>query len=134
VKIKSPAWYARLKQRAGRLKREIWALFLAGKDPETPALARITIIVAVAYAASPIDLIPDFIPILGQLDDLVIVPALIALAVRLIPPEVLARCREEARKHLESGERVKTPAATVAAVLFALLWVALIVWLVTRFI
>ncbi len=134
MKIKSPAWYARLKHRAGRLKQEIWALFLALKDPETPALARSIIVVAVAYAASPVDLIPDFIPILGQLDDLVIVPALIAWAVRLIRPEVLARCRQEAEKHLAAGERVKTPAVTVAAVLFVLLWVALIAWLVTRFI
>jgi len=68
------------------------------------------------------------------LDDLIIVPALIALAVRLIRPEVLARCRQEAEKHLAAGERVKTPAVTVAAVLFILLWVALIAWLVTRFI
>jgi uncharacterized membrane protein YkvA (DUF1232 family) len=132
--MKNPVWHVRLKLRAERLKREIWALFLAWKDPETPALARVVIVIAIAYAASPIDLIPDFIPVLGQLDDLVILPALIALAVRLIPPEVSARCRQEAGKHLESGERVKTPAATVAAVLFVLVWVALIVWLVTRFI
>jgi len=132
--MRSPAWYACLKRRTERLKREIWALFLAWKDPETPAFARIVIIVTVAYAASPIDLIPDFIPVLGQLDDLVILPALIALAIRLIPPEVSARCRQEAEKHLASGNRVKTPAATVAAVLIALVWVALIVWLVTRFI
>jgi len=80
---------------------------------------------------SPIDLIPDFIPVLGQLDDLVILPALIALAIKLIPPAVSARCRREAWKHLASGERVKTPAATVAAVVFALVWIALIVWIVS---
>jgi len=134
MKIKSPAWYIRLKQRAGRLKREIWALFLALKDPETPALARIVIVIAITYAASPVDLIPDFIPVLGLLDDLVILPALIAWAISLVPVEIFSRCRQEAEKHLTSGERVKTPAATVAAVLFALVWAALILWIVMRFV
>jgi uncharacterized membrane protein YkvA (DUF1232 family) len=132
--MKTPAWYARLKKRAEQLKREIWAVFLALNDPATPTLARNIIVIAIAYAASPVDLIPDFIPGLGQLDDLVILPALIALAVRLIPPEVSARCRQEAEIHLASGERVKTPAATAAAVLFVLIWIALIAWLATRFI
>jgi len=132
--MKNPSWYAKLKQRAARLKREIWALFLAWKDPETPALARVIIIVTIAYAASPIDLIPDFIPVLGALDDLVVLPALMAWAVHLIPPEVSARCREEAEKHLNSGDRVRTPAATIAGILFALVWIALIAWIVTRFV
>ena len=132
--MKRPGWSARLKERAARLKRETWALFLAWKDPGTPALARVILIAAVAYAASPIDLIPDFIPVLGQLDDLVLLPALLAWAVRLIPPDVLARCRREAEKHLASGERIRTPAATAAAGVFVLAWVALIAWLVTRFI
>ncbi len=79
-----PAWYSGLKRRARKLKRQIWALFLALKDPQTPWTARIVIGFTVAYAVSPIDLIPDFIPILGQLDDLVVLPGLIALALRLI--------------------------------------------------
>ncbi len=128
-----PPWYARLRRRAGRLKRQIWALFLAWKDPETPVFARIVIICTIAYAVSPVDLIPDFIPILGQLDDLVILPALIVLAIRLIPPAVMARCRREAWKRLASGERVKTPAAIAAAVLFSLVWLGLILWLVSLF-
>lgn len=130
----APAWYKKLKRRAKRLKRQIWALYLSWKDPQTPVLARVVIICTVAYAASPIDLIPDFIPVLGQLDDLIILPALIALAIHMIPPEVSARCRKEAWKHLESGERVKTPAATAAGLVFALVWVVLIVWLVMKFI
>jgi len=134
VKAIGRARLAKLKRRARRLKRQLWALFLSWKDPGTPFLARVVIVCALAYAASPIDLIPDFIPLLGQLDDLIILPALIALAIRLIPPEVTARCRREAWKHLASGERVKTPAGTAAAILFALLWLALIAWIVTRFV
>ena len=129
--MKTPAWYSRLRRRAKRLERQVWALFLAWKDPETPHLARIVIAVAVGYAVSPIDLIPDFIPVLGQLDDLVILPALIALAIKLIPPAVSARCRREAWKHLASGERVKTQASTVAAIVFALVRIALIGWIVS---
>jgi uncharacterized membrane protein YkvA (DUF1232 family) len=131
---KAPAWYAKLKRRAKRLKRQIWALYLSLKDPGTPLLARAVIIVTLAYALSPIDLIPDFIPVLGQLDDLILLPALIALAIHLIPPEVSARCRREAWKRLASGDRVRTPAATMAALLFALAWAAFIAWIVTRLI
>jgi uncharacterized membrane protein YkvA (DUF1232 family) len=96
-----------LRRRARKMKRRLWALYLAWKDPRTPLTARIAIACAIAYAASPIDLIPDFIPVLGQLDDLVIVPALIALALRLIPKEVAARARREAYRRQAAGERVK---------------------------
>ena len=133
-KPKQSAWYARLKRRASRLKRQVWALFLAFKDPRTPLLARVVIIVAVAYAVSPIDLIPDFIPVLGQLDDLLLLPILIALAIRMIPPDVTARCRREAWQHLKSGDRVRTPAGTIAAIVFALVWIAAIAWLVSLFV
>ncbi|PKL07672.1 MAG: hypothetical protein CVV51_12905 [Spirochaetae bacterium HGW-Spirochaetae-7] len=106
-------------------------MFLAFKDPRTPALARVIIIIAVAYAVSPIDLIPDFIPFFGQLDDLLIVPALIVLAIRFIPPDVYASCRREAWRHLSSGERIRTPAAAVAAVCFSLVWLGLVAWIVS---
>lgn len=129
-----PVWYARLKRRASRLKRQVWALYLAFKDPRTPVLARVVIIVAVAYAVSPIDLIPDFIPILGQLDDLLLLPILIALAIRMIPPDVTVRCRREAWRHLRAGDRVSTPAGTIAAIVFALVWIAAIAWLVSLFV
>jgi len=127
-------WYSKLKRRAARMKRQIWALFLAWKDPRTPFLARAVIIVAVAYAVSPIDLIPDFIPFFGQLDDLLILPLLIALAIKLIPPDVSARCRKEAWQHLQSGDRVRTRAGTMAALVFGLLWLAAIAWIVSLFI
>ena len=134
VSFKKPDWYIQLTRRAKRLKRQVWALFLAWKDPRTPVLARIITIVTVAYAVSPIDLIPDFIPFFGQLDDLVIVPALIVLALKLIPREVTARCRREAWKHMASRDRIKTPAAAVAGVVFVMLWLALLSFVVTRFV
>ena len=73
-----------LKERAKKLKRDVPAVFLALKDRETPLLAKITAAVTVAYALSPIDLIPDFIPVLGYLDDVLLLPALIALTIRLL--------------------------------------------------
>lgn len=77
-----------LKERAASLKRDIPAVFLALKSKNTPIFAKILAAVTVAYALSPIDLIPDFVPVLGYLDDVLLLPALIALTVKLIPPEV----------------------------------------------
>src|ERR1700694_496145 len=84
------------KQRARQLKRETYAMCLAYKDPRVPWYARVFAAGIVAYAFSPIDLIPDFIPILGYLDDLIIVPLGIALALKMIPPHVMAECRAKA--------------------------------------
>ncbi len=86
----------RLKSRAHALKVETYALYLAARDPRTPWLARGLVILVVAYALSPIDLIPDFVPILGYLDDLILVPAGIALALKLIPREVMEQARRQA--------------------------------------
>ena len=80
----------RLRDRAKKLKTETRALYLAGRDPRTPWYARLLAAVVVAYALSPIDLIPDFIPVLGYLDDLVLVPLGIALAIKMIPAESTA--------------------------------------------
>ncbi len=114
-----------LSRRARKMKRRLWAVYLAWKDPATPLAARLVIAAAIAYALSPIDLIPDFIPVLGQLDDLLIVPALIALALRLIPPVVAARCRREAWRHLAAGDRIQSLAGKAAALLFAIVWCAI---------
>src|SRR5438128_1859442 len=92
---------ARLRQRAGALKTATQALYLAARDPRTPWYARALALAVVAYAFSPIDLIPDPIPLLGYLDDLIIVPAGIALTLRLIPPEVLADARARAAEGRE---------------------------------
>ena len=108
----------RLKAWAGRLKTELRALYLAYNDPRTPLPARALAIVVVAYAFSPIDLIPDPIPVLGYLDDLILIPLGIALAVRMIPPDVLAECREEARK---AGNKAG-PKGTAAAVAVVAVW------------
>ena len=89
----------KLKSRARALKNEAYAVYLAAKDPRTPWYAKAVGLLTVAYALSPIDLIPDFVPILGYLDDLIIVPGGLWLAVRMIPPEVLEDARKTASTH-----------------------------------
>ena len=85
-----------IKERAKQLKTDIPAVFLALKRKETPFIAKVLAAIAVAYALSPIDLIPDFIPVIGFLDDAIILPGLIAIVVKLIPAGVFAECRKEA--------------------------------------
>ena len=82
-----------LKENARRLKADVPALALALRDEQTPLAAKLLAGLTVAYALSPIDLIPDFIPVLGYLDDLIILPAMVALTLRLVPTEVFERCR-----------------------------------------
>ncbi len=94
-----------LKQRARRLKTEVYALYLAYKDPRVPWYARLFAAGVVAYAVSPIDLIPDFIPVIGYLDDLILVPLGIVLALKMIPPEVMAECRERAKEALREANQ-----------------------------
>ncbi|WP_218134585.1 YkvA family protein [Hymenobacter lapidiphilus] len=88
--------FTNLKSRARVLKTELVALYYAARDPRTPWYARLVMVATLAYAASPIDLIPDFIPVLGYLDDLILVPAGIALSIRLVPAEVMREARERA--------------------------------------
>lgn len=85
-----------LKERAARLKTDVPALFMALGHKDTPRLAKLLSAIAVGYALSPIDLVPDFIPVLGYLDDIIILPTLVVMAVRLIPDEVMTECREKA--------------------------------------
>jgi uncharacterized membrane protein YkvA (DUF1232 family) len=110
-----------LKRWAGRLKAEIHALYLAYRDPRVPLYARVFAALVVGYAFSPIDLIPDPIPVLGYLDDLVLVPLGAALAIRMIPDPVLAECREKARQ----ASRKSKPVNRVAAVAIVAVWLAL---------
>ncbi len=88
--------FATLRNRARALKTELVALYYAARDPRTPWYARLVMLATLAYAASPIDLIPDFIPVLGYLDDLILVPAGIALSIRLVPAEVMREARQRA--------------------------------------
>jgi uncharacterized membrane protein YkvA (DUF1232 family) len=112
---------ARLRERASRLEAETYALYLAARHPGTPLHAKLLVAGVVAYALSPIDLIPDFIPVLGYLDDLVLVPLGIALAVRMIPPAILEECRVRAREAFASGR----PVSRVAAIVVVGVWISL---------
>src|SRR3712207_1871976 len=96
--------FARWRGWARRLKREAYALYLAYRDPRVPWYARVVAACVVAYAFSPLDLIPDPIPVLGYLDDLILVPLGVALAVRLVPATVLAECRVEAERVMREGK------------------------------
>ena len=107
------------RQRARQLKQETYALYLAYRDPRVPWYAKLLAACVVAYAFSPIDLIPDFIPVLGALDDLVVVPLGLALSLKLIPPQVMAECR--ARAAVAEGK----PANWVAAAVIATIWIGL---------
>jgi uncharacterized membrane protein YkvA (DUF1232 family) len=123
------------KERARQLQAETYAVYLAYRDPRVPWYARVFAAVVVAYAFSPIDLIPDFIPVLGYLDDLVLVPLGIALALRMIPPAVMAECRARAREALAAGKPTNWIAAAVIVVVWlvlAALGVLLVVRLVRR--
>ena len=111
-----------LKQRARQLKAETLALYLAARHPDTPWYAKLLVAAIVAYAFSPIDLIPDFIPIVGYLDDLVLIPIGIALAIKLVPPTVLAECRVRAQEVMVNGK----PVSRVAGAVVVMIWVALI--------
>lgn len=96
-----------LKQRANELKIEIPAVFLALKDKETPLFVKLLAGFTVAYALSPIDLVPDFIPVLGYLDDVIILPAFIAVIIRLIPKDVWQRCKENSKQLMQQGLQKK---------------------------
>jgi uncharacterized membrane protein YkvA (DUF1232 family) len=119
---------AELKQRAQHLKAETFALFLAARDPRTPWYAKLLAAGIVAYVFSPIDLIPDFVPILGYLDDLILIPLGIALAIKLVPHQVLSECRARAQETIQNGK----PVSRIAGAVIVLIWLALaaicIVW------
>jgi uncharacterized membrane protein YkvA (DUF1232 family) len=118
-----------LKQRVRELKAETYALYLAARHPDTPWYAKLLVAGIVAYALSPIDLIPDFLPIIGFLDDLVLIPIGIVLARRMIPPGVLAECRARAHQVTADGG----PVSRIAGLVVVLIWLGLaalaIVWI-----
>jgi uncharacterized membrane protein YkvA (DUF1232 family) len=118
-----PAFLDTWKARARQLKTEIYALYLAYKDPRTPWYARIFAAIVVGYAFSPIDLIPDPIPVLGYLDDLILIPVGVFFAVKMIPSQVMAESRQKAAEIIAQGK----PVNKVAAAIIVLVWIGLVV-------
>jgi uncharacterized membrane protein YkvA (DUF1232 family) len=116
-------WVEALKVRARALKAEVLALTLAARHPRTPWYAKLLLAAIVAYALSPIDLIPDFIPVLGLVDEIVLLPFAIALAVKIIPADVMAECRARADGLQVRGSWM----GRIGAALIVLFWLALIV-------
>ena len=116
-----------LKENARKLKKDVPAVFLAMKDKETPVLAKILAALTVGYALSPVDLIPDFIPVLGYLDDLILLPALIALTIKLIPALVWERCTKEAEDMWNDNK----PKKWYYAIPIVMIWL-LIIWLIVK--
>ncbi len=117
------------KQRVRQLKKEQLAIYIACKDPRVPWYARVFAGFVVAYALSPIDLIPDVIPILGYLDDLILVPLGIILVLKMIPPAVLAECREKAEAAMNQDKPTSWIAAIVIVAIWSLLGILAVVWI-----
>ncbi|MCH2001645.1 DUF1232 domain-containing protein [Acinetobacter seifertii] len=119
------SWVQSLKEWAKRLRKQIVMLWFASRHPQMPWLPKVIAVVAVAYAFSPIDLIPDFIPILGFVDDAIILPILIWLALRFTPEQVIFDAEQQANEWLEEHE--KAPRNYLVAVLIILIWITLAV-------
>lgn len=120
----------RLKERAKRLKTDIPAVFLALKQKETPLVAKIFAAITVVCALSPIDLVPDFIPVLGYLDDVILLPVLVALTVRLIPKDVMERARKQAQGMWTEGKPTKWYYAVPIVLIWAVLVIAILLCLI----
>jgi uncharacterized membrane protein YkvA (DUF1232 family) len=110
------------RQRIRELKSETYALYLAARHQTTPWYAKLLVAGVVAYAFSPIDLIPDFIPVLGLLDDLILLPLGISLAIKLIPPEVMRECRARTAQTIRNDD----PASRIAAIIIVGIWLGLL--------
>jgi uncharacterized membrane protein YkvA (DUF1232 family) len=121
----------RWKQTARTIRRDTYALYLACRDPRVPWYAKALAGVIVAYAVSPIDLIPDFIPVLGYLDDLILIPGGLVLVRKMIPADVLAEHRETAATMFDA----RAPQSGVGAVVVVTIWLSVLVlsaWAVAR--
>jgi len=118
----------RIKDKARELKRETYALALAYRHPKTPWYAKVFAAVVVAYAFSPIDLVPDFIPILGYLDDLILVPLGITLAMKMIPRDVLDEARERVDEEFKDGK----PRNWAASAVILLIWLSIFTWVILK--
>ena len=107
-----------LKEHARKLKLQTFTVYFAARDPDMPVLVRFLAVMVVAYALSPIDLIPDFIPVLGYLDDLIIIPLGLALIIRFTPAKVIESAR------LKAAQSVEKPVSYAAAIFCILVWLA----------
>lgn len=121
MKISAMNAFRNFKKQAGSIKSQLLVLYYVYRHPGTGILPRIVIVVALGYALSPVDLIPDFIPVLGYLDDLIIIPALIMLAIKLTPQQVLDECRQQA-----VNDPVKMKKNWPAGLIIILIWILVI--------
>lgn len=117
-----------LKQKARVLKKDIMALYLAYKRPEVPWYAKVFAALVVGYALSPVDLIPDFIPVLGYLDDLILIPLGISLAVKMIPGPVLEESRAKAEEIFKEGK----PVSKIAGLVIGLIWILVLAYIIIK--
>jgi uncharacterized membrane protein YkvA (DUF1232 family) len=108
------------KERVRQLKTETYAIYLTSKDPRVPWYAKALVVFVVAHTFSPIDLIPDFIPVLGYVDDLIVTPLGIALALKMIPEPVMTECRQRARSTLEQQKPTSWAGAAIVIVIWIL--------------
>ncbi|WP_134703117.1 YkvA family protein [Ammoniphilus sp. YIM 78166] len=117
--------FYKLKAWAKKLKSQVFVLYFAYKDNRTPLYAKVFAICVVAYAFSPIDLIPDFIPILGYLDDVILVPLGVMFALKMIPESVIAECKMKAEELMKKGKRTNWFVGS----LFILVWILAAIWI-----
>ncbi len=115
------------KIKSRKLRSEVYALYLATKHPRTPWYAKVLAVLIVGYALSPIDLIPDFIPLVGYLDDLILIPLGITLLIKIIPKDILEECRAKAEVDLSK----RKPKNWVAAIVVVLIWLLVICLILT---
>uniref|UniRef100_A0A7C3N654 DUF1232 domain-containing protein n=1 Tax=candidate division WOR-3 bacterium TaxID=2052148 RepID=A0A7C3N654_UNCW3 len=116
-----------LKEQARKLKSEVTTIYYAYKNPKTKLLPKIIIFITLGYALSPVDLIPDFIPVLGYLDDILIIPALIALSIKLIPKDIIDESKEKALK-----EPVRLKDNWLFGLIFVSVWILLLTFIVIK--
>lgn len=127
LKINFGGTYLKIKEKAKQLKQEIPAVFIALKKKETPVIAKIFAALTVGYALSPIDLVPDFIPVLGYLDDVILLPLLVSLTLKFIPKDIWKQSKAESEGLWENGK----PKKWYYAIPIVLIWL-LIIWLIIK--
>ncbi len=126
-------WVQNWQEKAEALERQVYAVYLAYRDPRTPWYAKVLALAVCAYALSPIDLIPDFIPVLGYLDDLLIVPLGVLLVVRLVPAGVMAECQQRAAELQSAGAPQFRWMGVVVIILWIVVLALVVAWMVSFF-